>query len=374
MKLTYIANIRMPTEKAHGIQITKMCGAFASKGLEVELLIPWRFNAIKENAFNYYKIKKNFKIRKLPSFDLVGLPFGFWIQSVSFALVVFLYLAFKKTDIIYSRDLSLYFLLSRVKKNLIYEAHYFPGHIRFYQGILKKIDKLIVITKELKRLYQSTGIDSKDILVASDGVDFDFFQIEENQKECRQKLRLPQDKKIILYTGHLYQWKGAQILADASQYLGDDCLVVFVGGTKDDEKKFKEKNQKLRNILIIGHRLYAEIPYWLRSADILVLPNSAKKKISQYYTSPLKLFEYMSAQKPIIASDLLSIRDVLNESNAVLIKPDEPLLLAKSIKKALANYDLSVRISKQAFDEAQRHTWGNRAEKIICFMRGCQDY
>jgi len=49
MKLTYIANIRIPTEKAHGIQIMEMCEAFGNHNLETELIIPWRFNRIKQD-------------------------------------------------------------------------------------------------------------------------------------------------------------------------------------------------------------------------------------------------------------------------------------------------------------------------------------
>ena len=64
MKILYIANARMPTEKAHGIQIMKTCEAFAELGHEVELILPWRFNPIKEDIFEYYNVKKNFKIKK----------------------------------------------------------------------------------------------------------------------------------------------------------------------------------------------------------------------------------------------------------------------------------------------------------------------
>jgi len=53
MKIIYIANIRIPTEKAHGIQIVKMCEAFSNQKLKVELVLPWRFNKIKEDIFNF---------------------------------------------------------------------------------------------------------------------------------------------------------------------------------------------------------------------------------------------------------------------------------------------------------------------------------
>ena len=70
MKIIYIANVRMPTEKAHGIQIMKMCEAFSLAEFEVELVVPWRFNKIEENAFDFYGVKRNFKIKKIFSLDL----------------------------------------------------------------------------------------------------------------------------------------------------------------------------------------------------------------------------------------------------------------------------------------------------------------
>ena len=73
MKIAYIQNVRIPTERAHGIQIMKMCEALARLGHDVELIVPRRSNLLKENPFNYYGIRKTFKIRKLPCLDLIPL-------------------------------------------------------------------------------------------------------------------------------------------------------------------------------------------------------------------------------------------------------------------------------------------------------------
>jgi len=372
MKLIYLANLRLPTEKAHGIQIMKMCETFGLTGLEVELIVPWRFNKIKESPFSYYGIKKKFKIRKLPSLDLIPLPvpyFGFLIQSTSFALAVFFYLLFKKADYIYSRDLFSLFLLSFFKKKIIYEIHYFPKHFWLYKGILKRIKGLVVITQKLKEFYQAKGIATDKILVAPDGVDLEEFEIKESQEECRRKLNLPSDKKIVLYTGHLFKWKGVQTLIDASKYLKKDILVIFVGGTKKDIENFRQKKQALNNIMIVSHKPHSEIHYWLKTADVLILPNSAQEKISRYYTSPMKMFEYMVTKKPIVASDLPSIREVLNENNAVLVKPDSPQSLAEAINQTLKNPDFSAKIARQAYQDVQKYTWQKRTKNILKFVR-----
>ena len=392
MKIVYIANARIPTEKAHGIQIMKMCEAFAScrgrytqielpstdtqihadesylrrsayaegknqrvsasnSKVEVELLIPKRHNPDFKNTdpFNYYKVKRIFKIKKLPCLDLIERPIikyfgrlGLWIEIFSFSLSVFFYLLFKKADIIYSRDPFSLFLLSFLNKNLVYEAHTFSSHFFWYKYFFKKIKGVITITKKLKEDFIRYCMNPKKILVVPDGVDLKKFQVKENKEECRKKLNLPIDKKIILYTGHLYRWKGAQILAESAKFLGED-------------------------ILVIGQKPHSEIPFWLKAADILVLPNSGTEKISKYWTSPLKLFEYMAAKKPIVASNLPSIREILNGKNAILVEPDNPKALAEGIKLALKNPDLSVKISKQAYKDVKKYTWEKRAKKILNF-------
>src|SRR3990167_7960956 len=96
-KLVYIFNGRLPTEKAHGLQVTKMCEAFADLGIQVDLLIPFRFNSLKENVFEYYGVKRNFTIKKLWAVDLMLFKWfperlAFWMQSFTSGISIILYL------------------------------------------------------------------------------------------------------------------------------------------------------------------------------------------------------------------------------------------------------------------------------------------
>ena len=372
MKIIYIANLRLPTEKAHGIQVMKMCESFAQQGNELELIIPRRINPIKDDPFDYYGVARVFKIRKIPCLDLITLDkyvghLGLWIESVSFNLFAVPYIFLKKSDIIYTRD-KFFLSLSLLLKNIIFENHTFPRKYFLYRLFFKKMMGVVVITQKLRDLLIERGISPDKILVAPDGVDLEEFNVKETKEECRRKLNLPQDKKIILYTGHLYQWKGAQTLAEASSYLPEDAYVYFVGGTTKDIKEFEIQNSKLK-IKVIGHRPHAEIPYWLKAADILVLPNSGKEDISKFWTSPIKMFEYMASGRPIVSSDLPSIREILNERNAVLVEPDNSKALASAIERVLRSSDLSEKISMQALRDVQNYSWSNRAKNILWFYQ-----
>lgn len=358
MKLYYLANARIPTEKAHGIQIMKMCEAFASHGVEVTLLVPRRFNHIKSDPFEYYSVKNNFKIKHIFTIDVVSLgrP-GFFIESSLFAVFSALHCLFKDPDNIYSRDeLPLYFL-SFLGKRFYWESHTFKNSF-VSRRVLKCSTKIITITKNLKEKYNNPNI-----LVSSDAVDLDFFDLRLSKEEARNELGLPLNKRIVLYAGHLYPWKGANVLRDASIYLRKDIVVVFVGGTTKDIAGFKNKADKFQNIIVTDHKLYKDIPKYLKAADVLVLPNSGQEDISRRYTSPMKLFEYMASGRPIIASDLKSIREVLNESNSHLVESDNPKLLASTIEGVLSKD--TTKITAQAYEDVKRHTWIKRAESIL---------
>jgi len=354
-----------------------MCEAFADNGVDVELVIPKRFSISdigKKDPFKYYGIKKIFRIKKIFCFDLTPLnkylgPISFLTEALSFAFFASIYLLFKKTDIIFSRDRFSLFFIAPFKKNVIIEAHQL--HRSLFKFILKKVKKIIVITDGLKNDLIKKGINESKILVAPDGVDLKMFDVQCSKLEAREKLNLPSDKKIVLYTGHLYKWKGVETLALASQYLDENTMVVIAGGIKwylDDFKKFIEKSS-LKNILVLGHQDYAKMPYFLKSADCLVLTGTKNSETSNKHTSPIKMFEYMASKEPIVASNLPSFGEVLNANNAILIESDSPEAMAKGIKKALEDKEFSAKISQRAYQDVQKYNWDNRAKSILKFIK-----
>jgi len=366
-KLYYIANIRLPTEKAHGIQIMEMCEAFASIGHKVELIIPTRDTPITDEVFSYYDIDHTFVIKKLWCINAVRFgKVGFLLQSLSFTFSSSAYLLFKK-GIMYTRDSHIAFVLKFFGKKAIWEAH--MGHENFFiRHIVKSKNPFIVITKGLKDLYIKMGMTESNIWVAPDGVDASKFNISDTKEAARKKLGFGVGEKIILYAGHLFSWKGADAFAQSAEFLPKDISLVFVGGTESDIASFKEKYSHFSNVKILGKKPHNEIPLYLRSADVLVIPNSAKEDISRLYTSPMKLFEYIASGTPVIASDMPSIREILNDSNSYFFTSDNPKSLADAILSVFGDYSTALKRAHQAKEDSLRYSWYKRAEDILSFV------
>lgn len=388
MKIIYIATSVIPAEKANSYQVMKMCEAFVRAGAGVELIIPVRFGnvTLKVEPFRYYGIKRKFRIKKIFSLDLI--PFkkyighlGFWIQNISFAFLTLVYLVFKKSNIIYSRDRFTLLFLCLFKNNLVYEVHSLPRKLRFYEKFLyRRVKSVIVVTEQLKKaLIDQKVIKKEKILVASDAVDLEMFnRINASKEELRKELNLPQDKKLISYVGQLYtkgRGKGVGCMLRALKILkeegGKNLIMVFVGGKERAIREYQTEAEKIGlkkdDLIFIKQVPFVEVPKYEKAFDILVIPFPREKHYA-HYASPLKLFEYMASRKPIVASDLPSIREILNQDNSILVKPDSPKALAEGIKKVLNNPELVRNISRQAHKDVLRHTWDKRAKKILDFI------
>lgn len=378
MKITYVTNSRIPTTKAHGFQIMKMCEAFTRLGLNIELLIPRRVNSIKDSPFSYYGVKEAFSIKKIPVIDLIlfsGVfgPVANFIESLSFAIFSVWRLRNTDFDIIYSRDQFTLWLLSFSNYKFVYEMHKLPNHTGLYKRIWRKAFKIVTITEVLKNSIVKAGAEASKILVAHDGVDLEIFEaVNKNAQELKIELNLPEEHFLAGYVGKfktLGQEKGLKTMVEALPLLDRDIKMIFVGGDEAEVKEYKSLAQRfnaLSRCIFIGYQPYKRMVEYMKAMDALVLPSPDSPLA--YYSSPLKLFEYLASGRPIIASDLPALREILNDKNSLLFKLDNAADLARAIKMLKSSQMLGYHLSRQALADIKQYTWEKRAQKIISFL------
>jgi glycosyltransferase involved in cell wall biosynthesis len=176
------------------------------------------------------------------------------------------------------------------------------------------------------------------------------------------------------YAGHLYPWKGVDTLVRAIALLPAARAVIVGGHPKEADLA---RVTSLASALGIASRVEltglvppTDVAARLAAASILVLPNSASA-ISNRYTSPLKLFEYLAMGRPIVASDLPAIREILTDGEtALLVPPDDPEALARALARLAADPGLAASLAAGAHALAPSFTWTARAERLEAALSG----
>jgi len=291
-----------------------------------------------------------------------------------------------KIENIYCREARLLFFIIlynkaffHLKLNFIYEIHSLleRNNLDFFidKFLSKNVKKFIFVTKILQGKYiNKYKININRTIVAPDAVDLDIFDINLTKDEARKKLNLPLDKKILGYTGKFMTMgmdKGIiDILKTISIIKDINIIFIAVGGSEKEIKYYKNLSQEFRvekYVKFYVSTSQENLAIYQKSFDILLMPFPENKHYA-YYMSPLKMFEYMASRRPIIASVLPSIGEILNEYNSLLIEPDNPEKLAKAIDFLLSNREIAQRISKQAFKDVKSYTWEKRVEKILLLI------
>lgn len=363
-RLLYIAAIRLPTEKAHGLQIMKMCEALAQGGTSVELIVPGRETPIVGDAFEYYKVERKFSIIRCRVLDLVRFGrIGFLCTTIFFGLRAAWYAKLQGVQSIYTRDrvLALLFSLLLPTVPLLFEVH--GREPRLLIRLLARHAQFVAITSGTADMLIASGVAPEHVVIAHDAVDLKDFLYPQSKAESRARLGISPEAKVAMYIGRLDGWKGVGTLLEASKLLVG-VQVVVVGGEPTQVEKLQAAYP---NVQFLGYRPYSELVHNQVAADVLVLPNTAKDETSVRFTSPLKLFTYMASGRPIVASDLPSLREVLDEESAYFATADDPEALAASIRRAIGD-ERAVGVAANAREKVEQYTWSTRAESIMRFF------
>lgn len=371
MKICYVANSRFPSERAHMTQIVHMCNAFAAQGNEVTLVVTNRKTVITEEPQHYYGTSLHFNIVRLNVPDMAGIspqlpvflrPWAYLIQRVSFAYVLSRHVRNENYTYLYGRDEWVLWLLAKATRiPIIWESH--EAKFSFIaRKLIVKVKAIVVISEGIRDFYLKHGVDKSRIMVAHDAVDTSFFNTHTQKEIARREVGIETTKPVAMYIGGLDAWKGTDVFFEASK---EQMFEAYVIGGK--EKELSDLRKKYPHVHFLGQRPYKDLSRLQQAADVLIIPNTATNILSREYTSPLKLFSYMTSKIPIVASRIPSITAILTDDDVYFFDADNSVSLRDAIHRALEDQYKTIK-AERAFKKSLTYTWDNRAKKIIEFL------
>jgi glycosyltransferase involved in cell wall biosynthesis len=384
VRITYFADVRFPLERANGIQTMETCHALAGRGHDVDLIVRPDTHTPARDPFVFYGLPPNRRLRiqyAAVSGPAAAKRLGYLSFSLGRAVGT------SRSDVLFTRDLGVAALLQRIPRTarppLVYESHgYAPAVAAALPGLVAtatvpsshKVRRLarrearvwqhaegyVTITEALRREMEARHGARPHVAVIADGV-----RLEQTGRPAARAAATP---AVVAYAGHLYVWKGVDVLLAALARLPQTRGLVIGGHPQEPDLA---RVQALATGLGIAERITftglvepARVGELLRAADVLALPNPSSA-ISTLFTSPLKLFEYMASGRPIVASDLPSIREVLHhEVDALLVTPGDPAALAAGIERVLADPVLARRLAEAALHAVPKYSWDRRAARL----------
>jgi len=348
----------------------KMSQAFASNGHEVVLCVPKRKSEEEKNIddiYAFYAVDNIFKVKKI---SFINVRF---LRNFFYAFKCLLAIFETKPNLVYGRDLFACFF-SAFFFNTSYEAHA-PMDSLLKKCVLnsllkrKKFKSLIVISEALKTIMsQEHDIENIKVVVAHDGADIP------KNTDTKIKLKGSEHALKVGYVGQLYKGKGMELISSLLPLVAEDIEFHVVGGMESDLLYWRNVTSGYHNIHFYGFLPQSELHQYINAFDVCLLPNQkvvltygAKNNKSNIsgFTSPLKMFEYMSYAKAIISSDLPVLREVLSEGNSILCSPDSPEEWAAALLK-LKNSELRRELATSAYNSfLSEYSWKKRAGSVI---------
>ena len=382
IKIVYLSDARIPSEMANSVSIINLCNAYIDQGAEIHLVKPWRYrnrNINFNDIYEFYGINNKLNITNAPYLDLsifenffpnlLLRTTNYFTKRIWQRYVANFIVDKFSPDVIHMRNNIPFALNHLVKMNKVVLLEFYDEPSKFYLDIYKKSienDKLIItaITSNLAdKISELFQIDRKMITISPSGVD--------KSKFSDIKFNFEKSRKTIMYVGSLHSNRGVENFVLASKNVLEHDFVI-IGGTKDDARKLKVRFNldNKSNLSFIPHQTHSQIPHHYNNADILILPMTSNQTHTKLYASPNKLFEYMASGKPIIASDLPSINEVVSHNqSALLFKPDDSADLTRKIYQLVNDEKLSNIISSNSLNLVDNYTWETKARNMLDLIK-----
>jgi len=352
-------------------RVDRSCNTLVGLGFDVHLAGRRKKNSYPLPKRKYHMFRFNMLFEKGPLF------YAF------FNLRLFFYLLFKKADLLFANDLDTLlpnYLVSKIKRvPLVYDSHeYFIGVPElvgrpFVQKTWKKIERfvfpklndIITVNKSIADLYKTEY--AKELTIVRN--------IPETRSvsgvKTRAELGLPENKQLIILQGSgINIHRGAEEAVDAMKFIENACLLIVGDGDVIPLlKQSVEKNGLTDKVLFIPKQSPGNLLHYTANSD-LGLTLDKDTNINYRFSLPNKLFDYIHAQIPVLASPLVEVKTIIDEFGiGCCIENHTPEHIAEKIRFMLSDRESREIWKKNLKLAAEKLNWGEEQKKLISVLQ-----
>jgi len=234
---------------------------------------------------------------------------------------------------------------------------------KIQESVVRRADAVRVVSQAVKAYYQKRGIPALKMHVLPNAVDPGTFDPRLVCSDVRSRFGL-EDKIVVGFVGSMYAYHGLSVLTRASSIVSSKSSAIhfLIVGPLSNHLTRAVATEGLTNLFTLtGVVPYARIPEHIMAMDICVIPDS------NWYGSPIKLFEYGAMAKPVVAPHLGPIEDVVEDrQSALLFPPGDVDGLARSVLQLAVDEGLRRALGSNWMAEVRaKHTWARRAQQVL---------
>ncbi len=262
---------------------------------------------------------------------------------------------------------------------VIEEKKLFSKEIPFVQRLVARLIRrfclwcthhTVVVSNNLKAFLIDNHFVKRasDVTVLPNAADVPAFNKEFDVSTIKKSLGL-EGKFIVAYTGTLQVWYAIEDVISAFpaviQEIPDACFII--AGTGPAQQKLESIARQLNisdKVRFLGYIDHHRIPEIVSIADVVVAPY--KELGMTFFGSAIKIFEYLSSGRPMVATRIGQIAEVLEDQRtALLVTPGNVRELATAIIRLSRNARLRDFLSTNARKEAQKYSWDKYVEQLL---------
>jgi glycosyltransferase involved in cell wall biosynthesis len=367
-----------PSVEANVVQIVQLCQAFQALGHQVTLFIPRNESFTTDEAAlaagrQTFGGDLSFSIVFIPRWRFLG---RFEVLGTVKGLVHML--REHPVDLVYTLNHWSVYFLHRARIPFVFEVHETHVHTKskFWSWLLQRVivrwarsddcKIMVAISAALAKIWQGYGAPAAKFVVAHDAVELSVFDLSVSKSDARAQLNLPLEKKLVVYTGSLTADRGMDLVMAAARELPQLDFHI-VGGTDQEVAGYRADVQRLSltNVHYVGRVEHRQIPLWCAAADILLMMWTWKVPTIRG-CSPMKVFEYMAAERLMVGPAFPTVCEVLeNGADAILFEPDNLHEMIAALREAETKIDDPTLPRRARQKVAEQYTWDVRCRRIL---------